>query len=376
MIEKGRISSFQMAIIMNPAIIATGILLVPSLTAAKAERDMWISPIWGSIFGFLIVFVTFQLHKQFPKETIIEYSEHIIGPILGKVLGFIYLFFYLHINGIIIREYGEFVVGNFLFNTPLIVILSSMVLVCAFSVRGGLEVIARTAQIFVPIVILLWLLIMLFLLGDLDLNKMLPVLEKGVMPTILGAAGPASWFSEYLLIAFMLPYLSDPEKGLKWGHLSVLSVLIILVITNLTTLLLFGDITADLLYPVMNAGRYISIAEFFQHLESIIMAIWIAGTFLKISIFYYALVLGTSQLLKISDYKPIVFPIGLLLILVAKWTAPNLIELKHFLGTSSVFYFLFMQIVIPTLLLIIRLLRKKLQVKRGTKSEAISHDKT
>jgi spore germination protein KB len=369
MIEKGKISSFQMAIIMNPAIIATGILLVPSLTAAKAERDMWISPFWGSILGFYIVFVTYQLHKQYPKKTIIEYSERIIGKIPGKFISVLILLFYLHVTGIIIREYGEFISGNFLYKTPGIVIMLSMVLVCAFSVGGGIEVIARTAQIFVPIVVLLWLILVIFLLGDLNPNNMLPIFEKGVFPSILGSATSSAWFSEYLLIAFILPYLSDPEKGMRWGNYSVVSVLVILVITNITTLLLFGEITSDLLYPVMNAGRYISIAEFFEHLESIIMAIWIAGAFLKISIFYYALVLGVAQILRLSDYKPIVYPLGFLLVLVAQWSAPNLFELKEFLGTTSVFYFLFIQLVIPTFLLVIALLRKKLQAKRGMESE-------
>ena len=365
MIEKGKISAAQMALMMHPTIIATGILFVPSITAAKAGRDMWLSPIWGSFIGFLVVFIAYQLHKHFPNETIIEYSEHIVGRIPGKVIGLIYLFFYLHVNGIIIREYGEFLSGVFLMTTPEIVIFGSMTLVCAFAVRGGLEVIARSAQLFIPIVVLLFLMIVFFLALDLDPTNMLPVFEEGIMPSILGAAAPAAWFSEYLLIAFLLPYLTDKEKGLKWGNLSVLSVVFILVITNVTALFLFGEITADLLYPVMSAGRYVRVADFFTHLESIIMAIWILGTFIKISVFYYALVLGTAQWLKLSEYKFIVLPLGFLLVLFATWSAPNLIELKSFLGTSAVFYFHSVQLVLPSILLLIVVIQKKVIQKRS-----------
>ncbi|WP_227935931.1 GerAB/ArcD/ProY family transporter [Alkalihalobacillus deserti] len=365
MIEKGKISSAQMAIMMNPTIIATGLLLVPSITAAKAGRDMWISPIWGSLIGFLVVFIAFQLNKHFPKETIIEYCVHIVGHIPGKVIGFLLLFFYLHSNGIIIRQYSEFVIGNFLLQTPGIVIISSMTLVCAFAVRGGLEVIARTAQLFIPIVILLYLLIVLFLTPEVDPTNMLPVFEEGVMPSILGAASPVAWFSEFILIAFMLPYLMDREKGLKWGNLSVLSVLLLLVLTNLTALFLFGEITADLVYPFMNAGKYVEVAEFFAHLESVIMAIWVLGAFIKISVFYYVLALGTAQWLQLSEYKSLVLPLGFLIVLFAEWSVTNLIEFKHFLGTSSVFYLLFMNAILPILLLVIVLLRKKWQQKGG-----------
>lgn len=69
---------------MNPTIMATALLIVPSITAAKAERDMWLSPIWGSFFGFLAVFIAYQLHKHYPNETFIEYSQHIIGKIPEK----------------------------------------------------------------------------------------------------------------------------------------------------------------------------------------------------------------------------------------------------------------------------------------------------
>ncbi|OLO42916.1 spore gernimation protein [Alkalihalophilus pseudofirmus] len=362
--EKGKISSAQMAIMMHPTIVATGLLLVPSITALKAGRDMWISPIWGSLIGFLVVFIAYQLHKHFPKETIIEYSEHIVGRIPGKVIGFLYLFFYLHVNGIILREYAEFIMGIFLLKTPPLVIMGSMTIVCAFAVRGGLEVVARTAQLFLPVVILLWLLIIIFLTPDLDPTKMLPIFEKGIIPSILGAAAPTAWFSEYLLIAFMLPYVTDKEKGLLWGNLSVLSVVFILVLTNLSALFLFGEITSDLLYPVMNAGKYIKVAEFFTHLESIIMSIWILGTFIKISVFYYALALGTAQWLKLSEYKFVVLPLGFLLVTVAIWSAPNLIDLKSFLGTSSVFYLLSIQVVLPFFLLLTVFLRKKVKQKQ------------
>ncbi|MGO4886794.1 endospore germination permease [Anaerobacillus sp. MEB173] len=368
MIEKGKISAAQMAIMMHPTIIATGLLLVPAITAVKAERDMWVSPIWGSLVGFVVVCITYQLHKQYPNETVIEYSEHIVGRILGKVFGLLYILFYIHGCGLVIREYGEFIVGTFLLKTPEVVVYGSMVIVCAFAVRGGLEVIARCAQLFFPVVLLLFLLIVIFLTLDLNPTNMLPIFEKGVMPSIAGAAAPAAWFSQYFLMAFMLPYLTDREKGLKWGNYSVLSVLFLLVITNFTALFLFGDIVADLLYPVMDAGRYIRVAEFFTHLESVVMAIWILGAFIKISVFYYAIALGTAQWLKLSEYKSIVMPLGFLLVLVGIWTAPNLTELKYYLGTSTVFYLLSMQFVLPGALLIIDSVRKKGQhnkQKRG-----------
>lgn len=367
MIEEGKISSFQMGIIMYPAIVATAILILPSITPAHAGRDMWLSPVWASITGFLTVYIVYRLNRLFPKETIIEYSKRIVGTIPAKLLGLLYLLLYFHMTGIVVREYGEFMVGSFFQRTPLFVIMGSMILVCALNVRGGVEVIARTAQFFVPIVVILFTCIVLLLIPDLDPRNMLPIMEHGLLPSLKGSVVPHGWFSEYILISFLLPYLSDRQKGLHWGMISAAAVMVTMVITNFASLFLFGEITAALPYPVMSAARYISLAEFFEHLEALVMAIWVAGTFMKISMFYYVLVLGTAQWTGLSGYRPLVLPIGLILVSFSFWVGASLQELVHFLSTVSPFYFLILQTVLPAILLMIALLRKKGSAGKGGK---------
>lgn len=366
MIERGKISSMQLALMMNPTITATVLLLVPSITAMNAKQDLWISPIWASFTGFLTVFLAYKLHKLYPNETLIEYSELILGKLVGKLIGVAILFFYLHMTGIIVLEYGEFVLETFLPHTPMMVILGSMVLVCALAVYGGIEIIGRCSEMIVPVVFLLYIFIFLLLLKDLNIQNLFPIMESGLTDSFKGSVVPQSWFSEFFLISFFYPYLTDKEKGMKWGFISVFSVVFLMVLTNLTTLLLFGNMTANLTYPVMIATRYISIAGFLEHLESIVMAIWVAGTFVKISVFYYALSLGTAQLLKLSDYRPIVLPLGFLLVLFGIWTAPSLEVLIHFLSTTAPFYFLSFQVAIPIMLLVMALIKNKIQQMKGS----------
>ncbi|WP_026574188.1 GerAB/ArcD/ProY family transporter [Bacillus sp. UNC438CL73TsuS30] len=367
MIERGKISPTQMALMMNPAISATVLLLVPAITAKLAHQDLWLSPIWASVIGFLVLFVAHQLNKLYPTDTIIEYSEQIIGKFFGKVVGAIFLLFYLHITGIIVREYGEFVSGTFLHQTPMVIIIGTMVLVCSFAVMGGIEVIGRAAEMIVPFVTLLYLLIFVMLIKDLEIKNMFPIMEKGIKPSLMGSIVPQSWFSEFILVSFFLPYLSKRAKGLKWGMISVGSVLFLMVLTNIMNLMLFGNLTSHLTYPVMVAARYISISDFLEHLESIVMAIWIAGTFIKITVFYYILTLGTAQWLKLSDFRPIVLPIGFLVILCGIWSASDLQELSHFLATSGAFYILSIQVVIPLFLWLIAVIRMKAQQRKGSK---------
>ncbi|MDM5154509.1 endospore germination permease [Bacillus sp. DX1.1] len=366
--EKGKISSFQMALMIVPTIIATAILIVPSITGKFAGRDMWISPILASLNGFFTAFLMYRLHKIYPNKTFIQYSEHIIGRIPGKVLGFVYLFFFLHTCGSICREYADFVIGSFLPKTPMIVVLGSIIFVCAFAVRGGVEVIGRVAQLLIPLFILpLFLLILL--LSDLKPVNMLPIMEHGIMPSVMGAAVPQGWFAEIFMISMLLPFLTDREKGMKWSVFSVIVAMLTLTYTNIMGILHFGNSVISYAYPLFSAFRYISIAGFFEHLESVVITFWILGVFVKISVFYYALVLGTAQWLQCSNYRPIVFPLGFLLMLFGIWVASAEQEMTRFLGEVFPFYGALMFTLIPLLLLLIAIIHKKWKDKSYTIKE-------
>ena len=97
------------------------------------------------------------------------------------------------------------------------------------------------------------------------------------------------------------------------GCFTVLTVMVTLVIVNLTVLFVLGPTIASKEFPLMNATRYISLAEFFENLEAIAMAVWIVGAFVKISVVFYAVTLGTAQWLNLSDYRPCQLPIWVLL---------------------------------------------------------------
>ena len=359
MIAKGRISSFQMAIVMYPTIISTSLLSVPSITAKYADKDLWIAPIWASLVGFLLVYVLFRLHKLYPGQTFMEYSVSILGITMGKLLGFIYIVFYFINVGIMIREYGEFIMDAFLRQTPIIVVMSSMVIVCAFAVRSGLEVLGRVAQFFVPIVVILLFLIFSLAMPDLDAKNMLPIFENGITPSLKAAVPTQTWYSEFFDLGLLIPFLSDREKGLKWGMISVLAVMISMVLCGIISLLLLGDIVGSFSYPVMLAARYISLADFLEHLEATAMAVWVLAMFIKISLVYYVLVLMVSQWFQLPGYRSIVFTVGYMLVVYSKWVASSREVLNHMLSTSLVFFYTTIQVVIPVLLLMIALVRKK-----------------
>ena len=151
---------------------------------------------------------------------------------------------------------------------------------------------------------------------------------------------------------------------MKYGMMTVFAVMMTLVVVNLIVLFVLGPTTASRVYPLMQIARYISIADFFEHLESVVMAIWIVGAFVKISVFYYVAALSTAQWLNLSDYRPVVLPLGILMVEFSFWSLPNTMELESFLEKVVPYYHLLLQTIIPLFLLGIAVVRKTKSEKK------------
>lgn len=361
MIEKGKISSLQLAILFYPTIIASSLLSVPNATTRHAKNDLWFSPILASLVGVLVVFVVWKLYTYYPKQTVIQYSEKILGKFLGKVFGGLLIFTLLFSNGLATRQYGDLMIGAFLPLTPVFVVNGAFLLVSAYAVRGGLEVVARTAQIFIPIYVFSICLLVLFLIPDYKIEYLFPMFEHGIMPSVKGATAPGSLFVQYFLITYMLPFIKDEDQTMKWSMISLGAVTLTLVVLNLVILFLFGsDLIGSLNYPVLTAARFISVAEVFEHLESLVVAIWVSGTFIKMSVQYYVTVLGLAQLFGLSDYKALVFPVGLLNALFGYWGIPNFSMVSYLIAKVLLPFSFTIYVVLPFLLLVFTIIRKRL----------------
>ena len=357
-----------MAVILYPTVLGTGFLPLPHLTAQFANNDLWISVLLSVFAGLIVVYMATKLHDRYPNKSVVQYSEQILGLVPGKLVGLIYIVFTLHTTGVIVREYAEFIKGNFLFRTPLLLIMMFMLVLCAFAVRGGIEVIARSAVIFTPIFILP-LLILIMLYSDLDFKNIFPVLSHGMIPVLKGALTPQAWVSELFLMSFLLPSVADPAKGRKWGFISLSIVVMTLLYVNLMSLFLLGVDTSNKMYPILIAFRYISIGNIFENLEALLLGMWFLGNFMKISVFYYVSTLSLGQWLKLSDYRPVVFPIGILIVVLSLWDLPDFPTLSLYLKGIIPFFIPAVLIFIPLVLLIVALLRNHRTAGEGESYE-------
>ena len=359
MLEDGKIDGRQAVYLNITFVIATALLAVVAIAAAKAKNDAWISSLLATFFSMGIAWLVITLGSSFPGKTLIEYQEDILGKWLGKATSFLYIVFFIHICAIMVREYGDFLMEAFFQHTPLIVFHIVVIAISAFTVKQGLEVLARVNQIVLPLIILSVFVIVSLAIPELDYKRLLPLLDTGPVKIFKGSLTPLAWHGEIIAMGMIIPFLSKPAEANKIAFKSLLVIGLLLAIAIAGGLAAFGPLTGSMSYPFLNVTRVINIAKIIDRVEPLVMVIWVAGGFVKITFFYYVSVLGTAQWMQLKDYRPLVLPVGLILVSLSIAIGEKTLDIFHFISNIFPFYALIFEAGIPLMLVIIALLRKK-----------------
>jgi len=359
-LEKGKVSSRQGVLLLTfTVVVSTAVLTVPAITAAAAGRDGWICTlVVATVYGLLTALVIIKLWQRFPNKTIIEYSQIITGP-LGKVVGAAYILWFIHINSVVVREFGDFILTSFMPETPLIAFIIILLILGAWATKSGLEVICRANEFIFPLFTLSIAGVFLLAMQEADFSNLLPVMENGIKPILRGSWAPMAWRGEIIVISMLLPYVDDSDNIGKYLAYSVIIIGIILTFATVFTTAVIGELTKYLSFPFFELARCITIGRFIERVEALVLVMWVAGVTIKVATFFYIASLGTGQLLGLSDYRPVVLPLGLLLGVWSLELFESSIQSIQWLTEVFSFYAFVFELGIPLVLLIIAVLTKK-----------------
>jgi spore germination protein KB len=360
MLEKGEISNRQALLLLVATVLPTSIFSLPAFTVADAKEDAWISVIIASVVGVVVILNAVWLGKRFPGKTIVEYCEDILGKIPGKLAGLIFIGFFLYLTALTIREFSEFMVTVFLVDMPIIILITSLIFVCALAVFQGLEVIGRLNGILIALVIGFFLLSLLMATGEMNHDRILPVCANGLIPILKGSIHVAVRMGEVIMIAFLLPYINRRTLAARTGIVAVFSLTALFLLTVIVAVLCFGAFeTGRLLFPNFMVARNIIFTDVLERVESIFMLIWVFGAFSKVTICYYVTVLTTSQWLNLTSYRPLVLPTGTVITGMSLLDYLNISELIDFLNKIWNPFALSIELGLPVILLFITVIRRK-----------------
>lgn len=364
--EKGRISPFQLGILVFMFVISSSTLLIPPLLTSYVKQDAWIVSIITMFTALPFAWLYISLGMRYPSLTLIECTEKILGKWLGKIVSSLFIFyFFIMISGLL-RQLGELLAVLVLPDTPIqwIEILFFALVVAA--TRLGIEVSSRAAEIFFPWVLSFLIFLLIAPLPRVEWKNLQPIFESQLnlltKGTFIHIGIP---FFDLVIFLMVFPYVSNLHKAKKVYFAAMIAGgMVIVVITLMSILVLGANITGQSTYPVYALAQSVNIGNFIQRIEVLVGGIWFITLFFKITICFYAAVLAIAKLFKLNDYKPLTFPIGMIIVSLSLIMFSSMVEFTQFvreIWTASVLPY---GLVFPIILLVVDSIKQKGTVKK------------
>ncbi|WIF95761.1 GerAB/ArcD/ProY family transporter [Caminicella sporogenes] len=329
-------------------------------TGTSAGRDAWIAEIISILFAVPIVCVYARILYLFPQKDLVEIVEIIFGKFIGKIIALLFIWFSFHLGALVLRNFGEFITNVSLPETPIIVSMLFMIIVCIWGVKEGIEVLGRWSNLNLMILFILITVTIILLVPNMKIDNILPILSRGFKPVFKGAFSVFSFpFAE--TVVFLLFFSSiDNESSYKIYLTGLILGGIIIFATSFSELLVFGEKEyVSFLFPSYKAVGRIKISDFIQSLEIIVSISFLVGGFIKISMCLLASCKGITKLFGFNDYRFIVVPMSLLMINLSYLIYDSTNEMFKWAFEIYGFYALPFQVILPIFILICAEFKKR-----------------
>lgn len=343
--------------------IGSSLLAIPSNAAASMKQGAWIPIITGMGCSCLILFILMKTVHRYPTLTFVEINSLLLGKWVGTIVSLMWILT-AFIGGVCTLVYymGHFVTTQIMTATPdyIINIIFSALLVMGLLL--GPRTVARTAEILFPVVAVLIAALIGFVSPKIQLEHFQPVWEAGITPILKITLDYVS-FAGFPLVFFLMIYPSSVQTGTKASKTFVLGSLIggmlLLLVTAACIGVLGAETTARLFYPSYALAKRINIAEFITRIEVIVAAIWIITLFFETIVYFYATMKGLAQLLKLSDERALVLPLGVLAAVLSMVVYHNSAYQQEWDERTWPFWVMTSGLFFPLLLLAVGTIRKK-----------------
>jgi spore germination protein KB len=303
---------------------------LPSLAASIVQQDAWIATIIGSAAGWGLAAFIFWFGMRFPGKTLVDIHREVAGKWIGGLLS---LFFIVHMMSAAsaeVRAIGQFVTTQIMMETPMRVILFVFSATVVIALFAGLEAISLTAQVFFLLFVALSVLLLALLTGELEFSNLLPVLNHSpsefARSALMLSVFPYGEMTAFLMI---FPAVKKEERMFKhYLHAVMWGGLMIILLVTLSLLSLGAYLTEQQLYPTYTMAKKISIGDFLQRLEFILVISYVMSTFFKCAILIYAAKQAIIQLFKLRYGRAFIMPVGFLMFGFSYIMAPDIVFLN------------------------------------------------
>jgi len=346
--EKTRISSLQLFMILSGFLFGSTVILAP---AKGAKNDAWLAMLIGGAGGTLLMGIYAALATLNPSKTLVDILRERLGKVFGNIFAILYIWYFIHLASLVLRDFGEFICTVTFPETPMIVVIGLFAAVLVYVINGGIEVIGRLSELLVPLIPLLVFIISLSVITVHDFTAFLPILENGMIPVLNAAFSFISLpFGETVAFLMLFVHLNEKKKLSKIVLVSAVISTVMGIVVFLRDIFVLGS---DLMSRSTFVPHLTSLLIPGLNVEPLVDINLLIGGGVKTSICIYAAAQGICQVAGIEDYRKLTGAIATFCVVLSVWEYENLLEMVNWAEKVWPYYSIPFQIAIPLLLLLL-----------------------
>ena len=364
------ISPKQFLFLIYVFCIGSAILAVPATLLETNRQNAWFCGVLAIGFALLIVAVLLWLIQRYPQQTFIQIAKKALGPYAGTCISLIYIFFMFIQSTFSLRDISTFMTTQIVPETLPTWIHALVLLAVIYGGYLGIEVVARTAKIFLPWIVVPFLLLIVLNIPQMKFDRLYPFFEFSMGDLVLGTTYfLGNPFMELVFILMITPHIKDGKKVKRMFVIgTVASGLTITIAVAACILALGANIASMHSYPVYLLGKMISLGATIQHVEVLVAIIWMLSIFFKVVIVFYAIQLSIVQLCNLRVRNFLSFPLGLIITGVAYYIIPNTAYFNYFEKYYWPFYLFVLSVCFPLLFIALSYIKKN-KAAKGDRSQ-------
>ena len=310
-----QISERQFFFIIFVSIASLTFFSVPSQLIPKVKQDLWLSMALGITIDVFVALLLYRLGLKYPGKSLVQYSRAILGP-FGDLISLVVLLFFFAVCVTAIWIYSDFLSSSLLPDTPLVAFSSTLTLCSGWAAIKGIETIARLSEILGTIILITSLILFATSIPSVELRHLLPQFENGFGPALQGAIYPGSWFGICILMGMLMPHMSHPRKTLKVKANAVFLGALVMTLYLLYSIAVMGGYMASQMENPLYVFTRVTQLIIFERIEVLTLLVFVSGSFITYATLYYSIAQGCSELFRTKSYKPWVYALSPLFIIL------------------------------------------------------------
>ncbi|MDG0790329.1 spore germination protein [Cohnella ginsengisoli] len=277
-----QIGAREVSMTVSSIMIGIGILTLPGMLAKHIQAsDGWVSIVTAGLIASVCGLVICSLLKRFQGDTFHRFTARITAKPVAVLISAIYGVYFLLYVAYEVRSIAKISRMYLLENTPIGFISVAFLLVVVYAVSGSTAAVIRLNTMFLPIVLFISALVLLFGIQLMNLDNLKPFMTTPPLELASGTKDTTFALLGFEVLLFYGPLLKPGVRTQRAMLVGIAIPVFLCLITYLYSIAIFTkEATAQILFPTVEIAKEVRLpGQFFERLESIFFTVWIMTIF-------------------------------------------------------------------------------------------------